>query len=264
MNGTIFDIKHFAVHDGPGIRQTVFFKGCPLSCWWCHNPESQDVNPEKIVRINKLDGQEFKKEVTVGYQISVDELYKTISGDQIFFEESGGGVTFSGGEPLTQSDFLFEIIKTCTQNGIHTCVDTTGFASEKTIKKIAEATDLFLFDIKLIENKLHQKYTGIPVDEILKNLKWLDQNNKNVILRFPVIPGITDTEKNISEIKSFIKSLNNINQVDLLPYHNISNGKYARFKKKNKMENTKPLSDDDMNKLKLEFESLGLIVGIGG
>jgi len=264
MIGTIFDIKHFAVHDGPGIRQTVFFKGCPLSCWWCHNPESQNINLENFIQVNKLDGKEFKKEITIGYKTTVDELFKTIIGDQIFFEESGGGVTFSGGEPLMQSEFLFEIIKLCKQNGIHTCVDTTGFASEKTIKEIAEVANCFLFDLKLIDNKQHQKYTGISVDQILKNLKWLDENKKKTILRFPVIPDITNTEKNISDIKSLIKSFKNINQIDLLPYHNISNGKYARFKKENKMGHTLPLSEDDMQSLKKEFESIGFKVGIGG
>lgn len=264
MEGTIFDIKHFAVHDGPGIRQTIFFKGCPLKCWWCHNPESQNINPEKYTRVNKLDGKEFKKEETVGYKILVEDLFKTIQGDKIFFEESGGGVTFSGGEPLMQADFLYETLKLCKNNKIHTCVDTTGFASLKTIEKIAELTDCFLYDIKLIDNYLHYNYTKTPVFEIIENLKWLDQNNKNVILRFPVIPGITDTEKNISEIKLLLKSLKNIKLIDLLPYHNISNGKYNRFKMENKMKDTNPLSDEDMLKLKSEFESLGFKVGIGG
>lgn len=264
MEGIIFDIKHFAVHDGPGIRQTIFFKGCPLNCWWCHNPESQEADPEKCIKINKLEGKEFKKEITVGYKTSVDKLFETISGDKIFFEESEGGVTFSGGEPLMQAKFLFEIIKKCKLNGIHTCIDTTGYASIKTIEKIAEVADLFLFDIKLIDNVSHQKYTGIPVYEILRNLKWLDENKKNVILRFPVIPEITNTEKNISEIKSFIKSLKNINRINLLPYHNISNGKYERFKKVNKMKDTSPLSDHEMESLKSEFEEIGFKVGIGG
>lgn len=264
MEGTIFDIKHFAVHDGPGIRQTVFFKGCPLNCWWCHNPESHNKNIESYVKVNKLDGKEFKKEVSIGYKITDDELLKTIQGDQIFFEESGGGVTFSGGEPLMQADFLTEMLKKCEENNIHTCVDTTGFASEKTIRKIAELADCFLFDLKVINNDLHQKYTGVPVDGILRNLAWLDQNNKNVILRLPVIPGITDTEKNISEIKSFIKSLKNMKQIDLLPYHNISNGKYTRFNKENKMKNINPLSDNEMLQLKSEFEAIGFEVGIGG
>jgi pyruvate formate lyase activating enzyme len=264
MEGTIFDIKHFAVHDGPGIRQTIFFKGCPLSCWWCHNPESQNINIESYIKVNKLDGKEFKKEVAIGYKITANELFKTIQGDKVFFEESDGGVTFSGGEPLMQARFLQEILTLCKQNGIHSCIDTTGFASITTIEKIADLVDCFLFDIKLIDKELHQKYTGIPVAGILENLKWLDQNNKNVILRFPVIPGITNTSKNISEVKSLLKSLKNIRQIDLLPYHNISNGKYARFKKENKMKDTVPLSDEDMLQLKSEFESIGFKVGIGG
>ncbi|MFC2104139.1 radical SAM protein, partial [Bacteroidota bacterium] len=178
MEGIIFDIKHFAVHDGPGIRQTIFFKGCPLNCWWCHNPESQDINPETYIRVNKLDGKEFQKETITGYKILVEELYKTIEGDKIFFEESGGGVTFSGGEPLMQANFLYEITKLCKENGIHTCIDTSGFSTEKTIQEIAEVADCFLYDIKLIDNYLHYKYTGIPVHDIISNLNWLDRNNK--------------------------------------------------------------------------------------
>ncbi|HAF29929.1 MAG TPA: glycyl-radical enzyme activating protein [Bacteroidales bacterium] len=264
MLATIFDIKHFAVHDGPGIRQTIFFKGCPLNCWWCHNPESQDVNLEIFIQVNKLDGKEFKRAVTVGYQITSKELMDIILGDQVFFEESNGGVTFSGGEPLMQSKFLQEILVLCKQKSIHTCIDTTGFTSKKTIEMVANLADCFLFDIKIIDNELHQKYTGVPVDGILENLQWLDQNHKNVILRYPVVPGITDTEKNISDIKFFLKSLKNINQIDLLPYHNISKGKYTRFKKENKMKDTKPLSNNDMLYLKSEFESIGFKVGIGG
>ena len=264
MKGTIFDIKHFAVHDGPGIRQTIFFKGCPLNCWWCHNPESQDLNSEKVIRINKLDGKEFPHEVSIGYQISVEELFNSISGDKIFFEESEGGVTFSGGEPLMQSDFLYEIANLCKKNGIHTCLDTTGFASEETIQKLAEVIDCFLYDIKLIDNTLHKKYTGVTVDSILSNLIWLDKNNKNVILRFPVIPGITDTKENILEIKSFVKSLNNIRQIDLLPYHDLSKSKYNRFNKINKMGNTPTPTDEAMKDLKREFENIGFNVGIGG
>ncbi len=264
MEGTIFDIKHFAVHDGPGIRQTVFFKGCPLSCWWCHNPESQNKNIESFIKVNKIDGKEFKKEVSVGYKITAEELLKTIQGDQIFFEESGGGVTFSGGEPLMQATFLYEIAKLCKENNIHTCLDTTGFAPEKTIQKIANVIDCFLYDIKLIDNYLHYKYTDTPVFDIISNLNWLDQNNKDVIVRFPVIPGITNTERNLSEIKSFLKSFKNINQIDLLPFHNIANSKYSRFKKENKMIDNNPMTDNDMLQLKSEFESIGFKVGIGG
>ncbi|MFO7842668.1 MAG: glycyl-radical enzyme activating protein [Bacteroidales bacterium] len=264
MLATIFDIKHFAVHDGPGIRQTIFFKGCPLNCWWCHNPESQNKTPENYTQTNKLEGKNFTKEATLGYQISDEELFKIIEGDRIFFEESGGGVTFSGGEPLMQAGFLYKILKQCKNRNIHTCIDTTGYTAEKTIQKVAKKTDLFLYDIKLIDDELHQKYTGVPVQQILANLLWLDAHHRNVILRFPVIPGITDTEQNLSAVKSFIKTLKNINHLDLLPYHNIQNGKYERFNKINKMENIQPPTDEAMNRLKFEFESIGLNVGIGG
>jgi len=264
MTGTIFDIKHFAVHDGPGIRQTIFFKGCPLNCWWCHNPESQDIEHESFVRINKLDGKEFKKDETIGYQISSEELFKIISGDKIFFEESDGGVTFSGGEPLMQTDFLYEIARLCKENNIRTCLDTTGFASENTIQKIASVIDCFLFDIKIIDNKLHKKYTGVPVDVILKNLQWLDASHKNVLLRFPVIPGITNTKENLREIKKFIATLKNTHHIDLLPFHTISKSKYKRFNKEYKMGDTPTPSDDEMKQLKKEFETIGFTVSIGG
>jgi len=132
------------------------------------------------------------------------------------------------------------------------------------LQKIAELADCFLFDLKLIDNYLHYKYTGVPVHEIISNLNWLDQNNKNVILRFPVIPGITNIKQNISELKSFLKSFKNINRIDILPYHNISNSKYTKFKKENKMIDADPLSDNEMLQLKTEFESIGFEVIIGG
>lgn len=264
MIGTIFDVKHFAVHDGPGIRQTIFFKGCPLNCWWCHNPESQNPKPEKYIQTNKLDGKKYSKEVIAGYQISIDNLFNTIIKDKIFFEESGGGVTFSGGEPLFQDEFLFNILKKCNKAGIHTTVDTSGFSSEKVIKKIASLTDLFLFDLKIIDNSLHKKYTGVPVHQILENIKFLDSINANIIIRFPVIPNITNTDKNISDIKNFIKTLKNINEIDILPYHNISVSKYKRFNMEYKMKDTTKITDKEMQKLKAEFEDLGLKVQIGG
>lgn len=264
MDAIIFDIKHFAVHDGPGIRQTVFFKGCPLDCWWCHNPESKDMQLEKFIKTNKLEGKIFERESIIGYNVNVEELLEVILGDKIFFEESNGGVTFSGGEPLMQADFLLEILKECKQSGIHTAIDTSGFSTLKTIQKIAEINDLFLFDLKIINSKLHEKYTGVSNERILENLRWLDENNKNVILRFPVLMGITNTEKNIKDIKDFIKSLKNINQIDLLPYHNISNSKYQRFDKENRLENIKSLSEKDIDSIKEEFENFGFTVGIGG
>ena len=264
MKGTIFDIKHFAIHDGPGIRQTVFLKGCPLNCWWCHNPESQDPKPENYIKVNKLDGKEFKKEKTVGYEIELDDLYQTIDKDRVFFDESNGGVTFSGGEPFMQAEFLFEITKECRNGGIHTSIDTTGFTSKKNLEKLATIADLFLYDLKIIDSERHKKYAGVPTETIIENLKWLDQKNKNVILRFPVIPNITNTKENIKEIKAFISTLENIRKIDILPFHNISKGKYDRFNKAYKMGETSTIPDREMDELKKEFEELDFEVKIGG
>lgn len=264
MDGVIFDIKHFAVHDGPGIRQTIFFKGCPLSCWWCHNPESQNPEIEKYIRLNKMDGMEFKKETTIGYSISSDDLFETIKRDQIFFSESNGGVTFSGGEPLMQFEFLKKVMLLCKQNSIHTALDTSGFASEHIIRKIARLTDLFLYDIKLIDNEEHIKYTGVPVSQIIKNLKWLDKNNYNINIRIPVIPGITNTHKNIEAIKKLLSGMKSIRKVDLLPYHNISRSKYLRFQKENKMGEAPAIQNSDLEPLKFDFEKMGFEVQIGG
>lgn len=264
MDGFIFDIKHFAVHDGPGIRQTIFFKGCPLSCWWCHNPESQNPEIEKYFRIDKLDVTEFKKEATVGYSVSSGDLFEIIKRDHVFFSESDGGVTFSGGEPLMQFQFLKEIMLLCKEHSIHTALDTTGYASAKMIREIAELTDLFLYDIKLIDDKEHIQYTGVPAGRIIRNLKWLDGNHYNTVVRIPVIPGITDTDENTDAVKKLLSGLKSVRKVDLLPYHNISGSKYLRFRKENKMGKAPALQNSDLEPLKSDLEKMGFEVQIGG
>lgn len=264
MKGIVFDIKHFAIHDGPGIRQTVFLKGCPLSCWWCHNPESQRGSIEYYTKTNKLDGKEFIKKVEVGYETTSEELLGTILGDKVFFEESGGGVTFSGGEPLAQFEFLKKTMKKCMDNKIHTALDTTGFTSEKKIKEIAPFTDVFLYDVKLIDNEQHVNFTGVSNTQILENLKWLDENNYNITVRIPIIPGITDTEENLIGLKKLMMRMKNTRNIDLLPYHNISNSKYRRFCKENKMNDVKSLENKNLKDLQSEFLQLGFNVQIGG
>ena len=264
MKGIIFSFKRFSVHDGPGIRQTVFFKGCPLTCWWCHNPESQDIKTEKALRKNILDGIAYHQEETIGKLMTVPEVMDEITKDLIFYDESGGGVTFSGGEPLMQHHFLGEILDVCKQSGIHTAVDTTGFASSKVFRKIAAKADLFLYDLKHIDDEAHKKYTGVSNKPILENLKYLNENGKKVIVRFPVIPGINDTEENISAMKAFLKPLKNIREISLLPYHNIANHKYEKIKMDNKMAGIKPLQKQDVYGLKREFENEGFTVSIGG
>lgn len=261
MEGLIFDIKHYAVHDGPGIRQTVFFKGCPLSCWWCHNPESQLAKPEKHIRDKVLDGHTFQKEEEIGYYLHEDELMKIIEEDTIFFDESGGGVTFSGGEPLMQPDFLKATAKKCKEAKIHTALDTSGYTEQKALLGIMPFIDLFLYDLKIIDDELHKKYTGVSNKSILENLELLSESGKEIRLRFPVIPDITDTQKNLDEVKNYLSGLKNVKHIDILSYHDISKGKYQRYNKEYKMKDKK-LKQGEVQHIKKEFQSLGYQVKI--
>lgn len=263
MKGLIFDIKHYAVHDGPGIRQTIFFKGCPLSCWWCHNPESQSPETETYTRQKMLDGRAHQKENTIGYYIEADELFKIIESDTIFFDESGGGVTFSGGEPLMQPDFLKEIAGSCKKAEIHTALDTSGFVEQKTLMEILPLIDLVLFDLKIMDDEMHQKYTGVSNRMILENLSMLNESGKDIHLRFPVIPGITDTHDNINDITGYLQTLDQINHIDVLPYHDISRGKYERFGKENKL-GAMQANPGAVENIREEFEKLGFQVHTGG
>jgi pyruvate formate lyase activating enzyme len=265
IKGLIFDIKRYALHDGPGIRTTVFFKGCAATCWWCHNPESQAPNIEKTLRINRFDQNSFKEDEIIGKEMTVGEVMHEISRDQVFYDESGGGVTFSGGEPLMQPDFLHDLLVQCKKTGFSNSLDTTGYASANIFASISDVVDLFLYDIKFIDDKLHQKYTGVSNKNILTNLNSLIKNRKDVILRFPVIPGITDQKKNIDEILKYILNLNHGGiQIDLLPYHKIARHKYDKLDKQYLMGDTDLPSADHMLAIKKKIESVGLKATIGG
>ena len=263
MKGLIFDIKHYAIHDGPGIRQTIFFKGCPLSCWWCHNPESQSSRVETYTKKKRLDGRLFEKQEKIGYYIEADELFRIIESDTIFYDESAGGVTFSGGEPLMQPQFLEEIAQKSHRAKIHTALDTSGYASQRTLLKVLEYIDLVLYDLKIIDDGLHRRYTGVSNKVILENLELLNQSGKDVRVRFPVIPGITDTSTNLQQVQSYLSQLNQIKNIDILDYHDISRGKYERFGKENKMGDQKP-GPGVTEEIKKQFENLGYQVSIGG
>jgi len=231
MKAVIFDIKRFAVHDGPGIRTTVFLKGCPLRCTWCHNPESQGFG------IEELSGG--RGTFCVGREISVEEVVRLVERDMVFFDESGGGVTFSGGEPLSQPDFLVKALDACGAMGIHRAVDTSGYASRDVLIDVAARTDLFLYDLKLADESSHLAHTGVEAALIRENLIALCGTGVAIELRMPMIPGINDSDACLDSMKEFIDSLPRRLPVKLLPYHSAAMDKYSRFGMKVPLPHTK-------------------------
>lgn len=264
MSGIIFDIKHFAIHDGPGIRQTVFLKGCPLNCWWCHNPESRSCEIVAFRKTEKIGRNILEKEEFAGWEVTVEEVMKEVEKDLVFFEESGGGVTFSGGEPLLQFDFLMALLKKCKHKNIHTCIDTTGYTDQEKIEEVSAYTDLFLYDLKHMEDEAHLSYTGVSNKRILENLLLLDQLGRAIQIRLPLIPGINDDESNLFRTIDFLQKLRKNHPVSLLPYHKIGKHKYSRFDIDYKMEGIEESSREHIEKVKSIFEKAGFMVSIGG
>ena len=265
VSGYIFDIKKFAVHDGPGIRTTVFLKGCPAQCWWCHNPESQEMKPQDFTRTHNLDGFVFKDKEQAGRWITVDDVMIEILKERLFMDQSAGGITFSGGEPFLQPDFLAALIRRSKQENIHVAVDTTGYVHSAVMKKLMGDIDLFLYDLKIMDSKIHTRYTGVPNELILKNLKYLISQKKRIRIRFPVIPGITDESKNIDQIHSYLATIApHIERLDLLAFHKIALEKYHRFGLEFKMAQTKEPSEEYMVDIQRRFQSLDIPMSIGG
>jgi pyruvate formate lyase activating enzyme len=298
--GIIFDISRYAIHDGPGIRTTVFFKGCPLNCWWCHNPESMAGGPQLAMREARcircgrcIDGcpngaSAFDEGVpvtdaslcrlclectrlchaeareVVGRTMTVDEVMTEIEKDTPFFDESGGGVTFSGGEPLMQPVFLIRLLEECGRLEIHRTVDTSGHASRDILLKAAEQSDLFLYDLKHMDPGVHRQYTGVSNQTILDNLRALSERPVQVRVRFPVIPGINDSLEHAAQMGFFLRQLPRVKQVDLLPYHDVMRTKYRRLGVTWRLG---PMPPPDSNHLREIAETLcgfGLHVTIGG
>lgn len=265
--GTIFDLKRFAVHDGPGIRTTVFLKGCPLACWWCHNPESRLLEPERVEangyrRCTQWTSPEDSN--LVGREVTLEEVMREIERDIIFFDESGGGVTFSGGEPLMQPGFLEALVDACRQQEIHVALDTSGYVPWSRIEQIRRKIDLFLYDLKLMDEKAHQKFIHAGNQLILNNLRLLDDTGVDITLRVPLIPDITDTDTNLSQIAAFIGTLDNIREVNLLPYNPMGEGKYRRFNKPSRLQPSRTQSDDELVRMQQFFLPLAVDVKIGG
>lgn len=265
VTGVVFDIKKFAIHDGPGIRTTVFFKGCPLACRWCHNPEGLSIAEQHIHRKERCIGcgdcvqlcphnaieisnngfrwddkscvrcktcvQTCPAEAHefIGQTVTIDEVVEEIKKDIIFYDESRGGVTFSGGEPLMQAQFLLGLLKACGRLDIHRTVDTTGYADAELLLAVAGQTELFLYDVKHMNPEKHRRYTGVSNKKILNNLKLLTQHGAKVDIRIPIIPGVNVDDENIHETGAFLSSLPGIRNVSLLPFHPEAGHKYSRL-----------------------------------
>lgn len=300
QTGLIFDIKRYAIHDGPGIRTTVFFKGCPFSCWWCHNPESLEIAPQGLYSKERCIGcgqctnicpsgalrltprgvvtkhalceycgtcalicPAEARELAGKYQ-SVENLMEIIEKDVLFYDESGGGATFSGGEPLLQTDFLLELLKACGQRDIHRAIDTTGYADTKLLMEIARETELFLFDIKLMDPQKHKQYTGVSNRKILHNLERLAREAVEITIRIPLIPGINDDDENITRTGTYISRLPGVENVDILPYHEAARYKYLKISTNYNAKNILPPTRDRLSAVAQRLESFGLKVRIGG
>ena len=265
MNVTIFDIKRFAVHDGPGIRTTIFLKGCPLRCWWCHNPESQERDPVSVDIVRKVNGKSVPGTKVYGEVMEVDRLLETLLKDKHFYEESGGGVTFSGGEPLMQHDGLLQLLEGSKAHGLHTTIDTSGYAGWEHIEGILPLTDLFLYDLKHMDPELHKRYTGADNKPILENASRLLESGARVIFRIPVIPGINTTPEEVDRMLAFLNErADRMKEVHLLPFHRIAEGKYRRLNMKLPLSGLQEPDGALMRRLQKKFKQTGLEVIIGG
>jgi pyruvate formate lyase activating enzyme len=285
LTGIVFDIQRFSTRDGPGIRTTVFLKGCPLSCWWCHNPESQKRQPELFYRANLCIACQACLEAcpqgaisltpqgvltdpdkctlcetcleycysdarqVVGKVMNVAQVMGEIRKDLPFYEQSGGGVTFSGGEPLNQSGFLARLLQECKQDGLHTVVDTSGFAPWSVIDGLRALVDLFLYDIKLIDEAAHLSYTGVLNQLILDNLHRLCASGQAVRVRVPIIPGINDSPAELRRLREFIAALPNEPEVELLPYHTSGVEKYRRLGREYALEGLAAMQSEELEKV---------------
>lgn len=254
--GRIFDIQRFSVHDGPGIRTIVFLKGCVLRCKWCCNPESQNFAIEEMT----LGG----KTKTVGRDVTVGEVMETVKRDMPYYRRSGGGITLSGGESLCQPDFAVALLRASKEYSINTAMESTGFAKYDVIKQYLPYLDLYLMDIKHMNSKKHEQFTSRPNELILENAKKIAENAKELIIRVPVIPTFNDTEAEILDIAKFARSLPNVHELHLLPYHRLGQDKYKGLGRRYELSELVPPADEKMQRLLKTALSTGLKCQIGG
>jgi len=297
--GCVFNIERFAIRDGPGIRTTVFLKGCPLKCLWCANPESMSAAPQLFylenlctrcyrcveacpnkattkardgaIKIDRSLCQACGKCVEAcpnkareisGKLMTVEEVLEEVKKDALFYQNSGGGVTFSGGEPTHQPEFLWHLLKGSQESGIHTALDTSGFVKPEILKRVLEHTNLVLYDIKHMDPAKHKELTGVDNRLILENAKMIASMGKPMIIRVPLIPGNNDSKENIKALAEFMLSLG-LKRVDLLPYHSLGKIKYYRLGMEYKLSDLKPFAEGEVAKIKADLESYGLQVGVG-
>jgi pyruvate formate lyase activating enzyme len=298
--GLVFNLQKYSLQDGPGIRTTVFLKGCPLHCAWCHNPESISPSQEFIILENRCiacgeccracphvgltqgsaplprtvehcdlcgaccDACPTAARELVGRRMTVDELLPLLLRDRVYYDDSGGGVTFSGGEPLLQFEFLAQALAACRSVKLHTAVDTAGLCPTPHLLAIAPLTDLFLFDLKCTDADRHQRYTGAPNDLILQNLQALSRIHSNIWMRIPVIPGVNDTREELDAAARLTASLAGVRQVNLLPYHRSGVRKSERLGKQGFLGGLQPPSAEAMQNAAAVFRSHGLKTISGG
>ena len=298
MNGNIFDIQRFSVHDGPGIRTTVFFKGCPLRCVWCHNPESQKTAPALAYYGDKCIGCGACADVCkegchtlidgihsfdrtgctvcgecatacatrsvelLGKRVTSDEVIKEVMRDALFYKTSGGGLTVSGGEPLMQGEFLIELLTAAKEKGIHVCIETCGFSNTETVKAVAPLTNIFLFDIKETDEMRHRELTGAPLTPILENLRLLDSLGSKIVLRCPLVPEMNVRDGHLRGIAELCASLKNVSEINVMAYHTLGSAKYEALSMPDGMKGIPPMSDEAKNgcikKITEELLSLGV------
>lgn len=302
QKGIVFDIMRFSTRDGPGIRTTVFFKGCPLKCLWCHNPESQSPHKELLLRPNlcigcltcvsacpegavsfidgnihtdrlkcRICGAHFacvdactaEAREVVGREMTAAEVMAEIRKDRAFYDESGGGVTFSGGEPLMQPDFLLDLLKACKAEGISTIVDTSGYATWSVLEQIHPSVDLFLYDLKAVDDAVHERCTGVSNALILANLRRLSELGHPIVIRMPLIPGINDREEDIRLASELIASLPHLDGIELMGYHLIGVEKYRRLGRAYSLNDLTPPTTEHIQNIAEILKSPSIPISVG-
>ncbi len=300
QSGVVFNIQRYSLQDGPGIRTTVFLKGCPLSCSWCHNPEGITPAPEiAVVETRCLSCGECSRACRcrdplagegvlqtrnegcilcgdcvaacptgarqiIGRETTVEETMREVLQDRIFYEDSHGGVTFSGGEPLLQAGFLREVLRACRAEGIHTAVDTCGYASRGDLLGIAPFTDLFLYDVKFMDDTRHIQYTGVSNTTILNNLRILGSMHGNIWLRIPLIPDINDSDDDLEALAHFAASVRGVRQANLLPYHKTGLQKFRRLGRRYDLASVQAPSPELIERIRRKFCAVGISAVAGG